>query len=270
MTFPCVLTIGGTDPSGGAGLTVDARACTAFGTHALPVVTAVVAQNTQGVLEWEAVSSTLLASQLDHLLSDITPQAVKTGLIPNAEAVKIIAARLEKLHVPIIVDPVFAPSSGKTFSDDETLIALKEYLIPICELVTPNWLELLSLNLDQLITNVPITDWQSDAEYGVIKIHAILFSGLLSQYVLLKGGDASEISGEACDLLCGNEEFQWFSAPRVPGIEVRGTGCMLASAIAAQRAQGIELTQAIHNAKLWLTNQIKNAQPIGKGRRVAV
>ncbi len=87
MAYPCVLTIGGTDPSGGAGLSADVRACAAFGAHALPVITAVVAQNTQGVLEWEAVSPSLLAAQLDHLLQDITPQAVKTGLIPNSEAV---------------------------------------------------------------------------------------------------------------------------------------------------------------------------------------
>jgi hydroxymethylpyrimidine/phosphomethylpyrimidine kinase len=256
MAFPCVLTIGGTDPSGGAGLTADARACTAFGAHALPVVTAIVAQNTQGVLEWEAVSPSLLAAQLDHLLQDIKPQAVKTGLIPSAEAVKIIVSRLEKLHVPVIVDPVFAPSSGAAFSDDKTIGTLCELLLPMAEVLTPNWIETSRL-LNLIIDEAPQAAKEMKDRFR-------------PQGIVIKGGHAPHNPKEVCDYFFDGERTHLLSAPRMEGIEVRGTGCMLASAIAAQRAHNVQPLEAIKNAKLWITEQIKNAQPIGKGRRVAV
>ena len=256
VNFPCVLTIGGTDPSGGAGLTADARACAAFGAHALPVVTAVVAQNTQGVLKWEAVSPTLLEAQLDHLLQDITPQAVKTGLIPSAEAVEIISSRLEKLNVPIIVDPVFAPSSGDAFSDDETITAFCNLLLPIAEILTPNWIE------TERLLNLAIEDAPDAARE--------LKHRFRPQGIVIKGGHAPGNPKEVFDYYFDGERTHLLSAPRIGGVEVRGTGCMLASAIAAQRAQTIQSLEAIQNAKLWLTKQLQTAQSIGKGRRVAV
>ncbi len=269
MPISCVLTIGGTDPSGGAGLAADARACAAFGTHALPIVTAVVAQNTRGVQTFEAVSPALLAAQLDHLLDDITPRAVKTGLIPNVQSIEIIAARLKNLKVPIIVDPVFAPSSGGVFSDDETIVALCELLLPLCELVTPNWTEAISLNFGEFTPDIPVKDWQSDAEALAVKLQNVLFLPNHSPYVLIKGGDAQADDAESCDVLCGPQDIQWFRSPRIQGLEVRGTGCMLASAIAAQRAQNVPMHKAVENAKHWITQQIEYAALIGKGRRVA-
>ena len=257
MPIPCVLTIGGTDPSGGAGLSADARACAAFGAHALPIVTAVVAQNTTGVQTFEAVSPTLLAAQLDHLLNDITPQAIKTGLIPNVESIEIIAARLQKLNVPIIVDPVFAPSSGSAFSDDETVVALCELLLPMAEILTPNWIEagrLLDLIIE--VEDVSSAARELKDRFGPCGI-------------VIKGGHAPNNPREVFDYFYDGEKTHLLSAPRIGGIEVRGTGCMLASAIAAQRAHGMAPIDAIKTAKLWLTKQIQNAEAIGKGRRVA-
>ena len=250
----CVLTIAGLDPSGGAGLPADARACAAFGAHALPVATAVIAQNTQGVVTFEPVSPSLLAAQLDTILADVKPKAVKIGMIPTAEAVEVIAERVAKLGVPLIVDPVFAPSSGPAFSRDETIAALCEKLLPLCDCVTPNLPEaekLLESKLEAGEAARAIGD-----KFGV-------------RAVLLKGGHAPA-GDEVCDVLWDGAQLHFFRAPRIPGVEVRGTGCMLASAIAAQRAQNIPLPSAVRAAKAWLTGQIQNAQPIGNGRRVAI
>ncbi len=252
--IPCVLTIAGLDPSGGAGLPADARACAAFGAHALPVATAVIAQNTRGVAAFEAVSPALLAAQLDNILEDITPHAVKIGMVPGAETIRIIASRIANLGVPIIVDPVFAPSSGRRFSDEEAIAALCEHLLPICDCLTPNLPE-----AEVLVGKRPAA---SDLALEIAQKFSV-------RSVLLKGGHATE-SDEICDVLWDGARFHEFRAPRVPGLEVRGTGCMLASAIAAQRARNIPLPDAVQHAKTWLTAQIQNAAPIGKGRRVAV
>ena len=260
----CVLTIAGLDPSGGAGLPADARACAAFGAHALPVATAVIAQNTQGVVTFEPVSPSLLAAQLDTILSDVKPNAVKTGMIPSAEAVEIIASRVAKLGVPLIVDPVFAPSSGPAFSRDETIAALCELLLPIADVVTPNYIEAGKLLLS-LSENKNGEALAMSTQFAAHKI-AEKFK---AQAVLVKGGHIWE-GDEVCDVLWDGAQLHFFRAPRIPGIEVRGTGCMLASAIAAQRAQKVPLPEAVRDAKVWLTGQIEIAQPIGKGRRVAV
>ncbi len=256
-TIPCVLTIAGLDPSGGAGLPADARACAAFGAHALPIATAVIAQNTRGVADFEPVSATLLAAQLDTILLDITPRAVKIGMIPNATAVEIIASRVANLGVPVIVDPVFAPSSGPHFSNEDTIKALCELLLPLCDVVTPNWLEAEKLLARQIAPHEVGDAAQEIAE----KFQA--------RAVLIKGGHALE-SAEVCDILWDGARLHEFHAPRIAGLEVRGTGCLLASAIAAQRARDVPLPEAVQHAKTWLTTQIQNAVAIGKGRRVAL
>lgn len=255
--IPCVLTIGGTDPSGGAGLPADARACAAFGAHALPIVTAVVAQNTRGVATFEPVSAALLAAQLDTILQDISPRAIKIGMIPNSDFVKIIAMRVAKLGVPIIVDPVFAPSSGPQFSGGETILALCNQLLPLCDCMTPNLPEAEKL-LGRKIGIAEMGDAAKEIaeKFGV---HA----------VLIKGGHAPK-SAAVCDILWDGAQLHQFRAPRIEGLEVRGTGCLLASAIAAQRAQEVPLPEAAQQAKTWLTTQIQNAAAMGKGRRVAV
>lgn len=253
-----VYTVGGLDPSGGAGLPADARACRAFGIHACAIATAVIAQNTRGVARVEAVSPQMLRVQIENLCEDIAPHAIKIGMLPNMESVEIVCALLRVLDVPIVLDPVFAPSSGNDFSDDETITAIARGLFPMCELVTPNILEASRLcgfaikNLD---------DMKRAAREIIARFGA--------QRVLVKGGHLPQ-SPEVIDVLCNANSIIELRAPRIEGIEVRGTGCLLASAIAAQLAQNIEIETAVRHAKTWLTSQIQNAQAIGKGRRVAV
>ena len=255
--YPVVLCIGGGDPSGGAGLPADARAAAAFGVHTCCVTTAVIAQNTRGVLQAEAVSPVLLRAQLENLLEDITPHAIKIGMLPNADSVEIVADILKPLNLPIVLDPVFAPSSGDEFSDDSTIESIVAHLFPLCELVTPNLIEA------RRLCSFAIIDTQSATE-AAQKIH-----DLGARNVLIKGGHTDNLD-EVCDWLWNGEELKTLCAPRVGGIEVRGTGCLLASAIAAQRARSIELESATRAAKIWLTEKIRDAQEVGKGRRVAV
>lgn len=262
----CVLTIGGLDPSGGAGLTADARAIAAFGAHALPVITAVVAQNTRGVRAWEAVKPELLAAQLDTILEDVRPYAIKIGMLPGVAEAEVVAARLRWLreHTPallIVIDPVFAPSSGPAFSDDATVKAIANHLLPLCEVVMPNVPE--AARLSGLPAARDVDEMQ--------QVCRVLHERFGPRYVLLKGGHLaeSESAGQAIDLLFDGTTFHELRAPWIKGYETRGTGCLLASALAAQRAQGVTMLEATQHAKQWLNRAIAGAQPIGKGRRVA-
>jgi len=272
MSTACLLAIGGLDPSGGAGLPADIRAAAAFGAHCCGVATAVIAQNTRGVAQIEPVSPALLAAQLDNLLEDITPRAIKIGMLPDAESVQVIVQRLRQIgSTPLIVDTVFAPSSGPRFADAETVQAIIEHLLPLAELVTPNIPE-----AERLI-GAPIPD--RDAMRAATEL---IHQRYGARHVLLKGGhlpdkavlDAAfndrEIICDALDIFYDGKQLIEMRLPRVPGIEVRGTGCMLASAIAAQRTREVAVLDAAWRAKAWLAEEIANAQAIGRGRRVAV
>ncbi len=259
FAFPCVLTIGGTDPSGGAGLPADARAIKAFGAHSCPIVTAIVAQNTRGVRCMEPVSSGMLRAQLENLLEDIKPCAIKIGLVANVEHVEVLRDVLSNWRdVPIVLDPVFAPSTGEDFSDLQTIQAIAQQLFPLCALVTPNAVEA------ERLCGFPISnvDDMKNAARAIQKKYG-------ANRVLIKGGHLPQ-SAEVVDVLWQVETVLLFRAPRIEGEEVRGTGCLLSSAIAAQLAQNVAIETAIERAKSWLSLQIRDAKKIGGGRRVAV
>ncbi len=255
----CVLSIGGLDPSGGAGLPADARAIRAFGAHSCAVATAVIAQNTRGVQQVEAVSAQMLSTQLNNLLDDIAPRAVKIGMIANREQVQVLLQCWPRWRdVPTVLDPVFAPSAGEDFSDDSTIQMIATELFPRCALVTPNSVEA------ERLCGFAVRDVKSMTAAG----HAIQ-----TQYgahrVLVKGGHLPQ-TNEVVDVLCDGAHSVVLRAKRIEGGEVRGTGCMLASAIAAQLAQNVEVVEAVRRAKVWLGEQIFGAQQIGGGRRIAV
>ncbi|HVF09634.1 MAG TPA: hydroxymethylpyrimidine/phosphomethylpyrimidine kinase, partial [Abditibacteriaceae bacterium] len=173
-----MLAIGGLDPSGGAGLPADTRAAAAFGVHCCGVATAVIAQNTRGVAVIEPVSPTLLTAQLDNLLEDIAPRAIKIGMLPSAAAVEIVLQRLRRMgSTPLIIDTVFAPSSGPRFADDETVRAIVKHLLPLAEVITPNIPE-----AERLIgTLIPDRDSMRAAARLIHERYG-------ARHVLLKGG----------------------------------------------------------------------------------
>ncbi len=254
-----VLCIAGLDPSGGAGLLADARACHAANVHALSVATAIVPQNTRGVTWIEVVAPDVLRAQIETLLADIRPAAIKIGLIPNLAAVEVLAALLRPLceEIPIVIDTVFAPTTGRVFNDQNTIEAIKTRLLPLAAVVTPNALEAVQLGASA------VTDGAS-MESAAREILAQ--SGAKS--VLLKGGHVADAQFST-DLFFDGETFLELRARRENGYEVRGTGCLLASSLAAHLARGKAPREAAIEAKKWLTREFQNAQIVGGGRRVA-
>lgn len=257
--IPSVLCIAGLDPSGGAGLLADARACLGAGVHALGVATALTAQNTRGVARVEAVSPAMLRAQIETLLEDVRPGAIKIGLIPNLELIELLAEILRPLaeQLPIVIDTVFAPTTGAIFSDDHAIEAMRTQLLPLALVVTPNALEAVQLGA------APITEAAS-MERAAREVLAR--TGARS--VLLKGGHLSDAEFST-DLFFDGSHHLELRARRESGYEVRGTGCLLASSLAAHLALGKSPRDAASAAKSWLTREFGRAQVVGGGRRVA-
>jgi hydroxymethylpyrimidine/phosphomethylpyrimidine kinase len=255
---PSVLCIAGLDPSGGAGLAADARACKAFGALALPVATAIVVQNTRGVKLTEPIAPAVIVAQIETLLEDIRPGAIKIGMLPNAQVARMVAELLRPLHgeVPMVMDTVFAPSTGRAFNDNSAIEAIADHLLPLATIVTPNAVEARQLGA------LSITDLDSMKRAAVAVLKR---AG--AQSVLLKGGHIEDAQF-AIDLFFDGSDYIQLQAPRVPGYEVRGTGCLLASALAALLARGAAPVEAVPLAKEWLTEQYLDARVIGVGGRV--
>ena len=259
-----VLCVGGLDPSGGAGLLADSRACAAFGAHALGVATAIVAQNSRGVTHIEAVAPDLVRAQVETLLADIEPAAIKIGMIPGVAVAEVLVDLFRPLkdRAPIVIDPVFGPTRGAQFSDETTIDYIAGQLMPLATVITPNIIEAKQL------CDIEATDLESMAHACIA-----LFERLHAQNVLLKGGhmvpDHADASPIAIDLLFNGDRFLELRAIRETDYEVRGTGCLLASAIAAQLADGKTTVEAARGAKVWLTQQIRSAQVLGTGARIA-
>jgi hydroxymethylpyrimidine kinase/phosphomethylpyrimidine kinase len=254
-----VLCIGGLDPSGGAGISADARACAAFGAHCLPVATAIAVQNTRGVKFIEPIATSLIQAQIETILDDISPSAIKIGLIPSQETAEMLAdlLRAKCASIPLVIDTVFAPSTGPLFSDSATIATIADQLLPHATVVTPNALEARQLGADEIFDEISMKN----------AARAVLARSK-SKNVLLKGGHVAD-PDFSVDLWFDGAEFLELRARRENSYEVRGTGCLLASALAAQLAIGIETKTAAQNAKGWLTQKYFEAQEIGGGRRIA-
>ena len=254
-----VLCVAGFDPCGGAGLLADARAVGAFGAYALGVQTALVPQNTRGVRAIAATPPDLLQLQLETLAADIAFDAIKIGLLPDVATIEVVAEFLRKYRdLPIVIDPVLAPTRGAAWSDDATRAALRAQIFPLATMITPNLPEA------QILSEHAIND------AGAMQTAARqlrLNSG--AQIVLLKGGHL-ENTPTVDDIYADESGEQWLRAPRVEGASVRGTGCLLASAIAAQLARGETPLHAARTAKIWMTQQWRDARAIGQGGRVAI
>lgn len=254
-----VLCIGGLDPSGGAGLLADARACNAAGVHALSVVTAIVPQNTWGVTLVDPVAPAVLRAQIETLLADIRPGAIKIGMIPNRETIELLAEILRPLsaQIPVVIDTVFAPTTGAIFNDENAIEALKTQLLPLATVVMPNAVEAVQLGA------APITDWVT-----MQRAARQIRDQTGAKTVLLKGGHVANAEFST-DCFFDGEAFVELRARRENGFEVRGTGCLLAAHLGAHLALGKSPCEAAIEAKNWLTREFQNARIVGGGRRVA-
>lgn len=246
-----VLTIAGSDPSGGAGIQADLKTIEAHGLYGMSAITALTVQNTCGVRAVQSVPSPFLGQQIDCVFEDIRPDAVKIGMLPNAESVYIVAERLRAYHArQIVLDPVLLSSSGHTLLAQNALQALIDRLLPLVTLVTPNLAEAETL----CGFSVHTRDEMRRAAQKIAKKTA--------GSVLIKGG---HLAGDADDLLWFSGRSYWFHAPRQDNANTHGTGCTLSSAIACRLAQGKPLPESVERAKKYLSACIAAGLDLGKG-----
>jgi hydroxymethylpyrimidine kinase/phosphomethylpyrimidine kinase/thiamine-phosphate diphosphorylase len=248
-----VLTIAGSDSGGGAGIQGDLKTITLLGSYGASAITVLTAQNTRGVSDIHAPPPSFVGEQLDAILSDIPIDVVKTGMLYSPEITALVADKLLEFNRKIVVvDPVMTAKGGTSLLASDALIVLKERLIPLSYLLTPNIPEA------EKLTGLVIVD-----EEGMQEAARVLCS-MGARNVLIKGGHLPE--GVAVDMLFDGKGFTRFAAPRILTKTSHGTGCTLAAAIATFLAQGEPLPKAVARAKDYVTLAIKLAQPMGKGR----
>lgn len=247
-----VLTIAGSDSGGGAGIQADIKALSANGVFALSVVTSVTAQNTTGVMAVYDLPVSIVNAQLDAVLSDFELSAIKTGMVSNAEIARAVSEKLRQADVPfVVVDPVMVAKSGHRLLQDDAMEVMKRELIPLATLVTPN------IHEAEWLTGMTIRT-VADARQAAKAIHA-----MGCPYVLIKGGHLEERPGT--DLLYDGRFFRMYQGEFLDTPHTHGTGCTFASAIAAWRARGTPLPDAIEHAKRYLTHALRHGLPIGHG-----
>lgn len=257
--YTTVLSIAGSDSIGGAGIQADIKTCCAMGVYAMTVITAVTAQNTRGVTGYEAVSPALLDAQLQAVLSDVRPDAVKIGMIPDAESVRIIARNLErcKLH-NVVVDPVMVSTSGSELSSDLSVSALRKHLFPKVDLVTPN--------IDEASR---LADIKIEGSVQMMLAAMNIITTTKARAVLVKSGDLRNNSDSAVDVLSrqGMQPVE-IAHRRIDTRNTHGTGCSLSSAIACCLAKGMPLEDAVRRGIEWVVSAIEAGKDfkLGKGR----
>lgn len=246
-----VLTIAGSDSSGGAGIQADIKTMTMHGVYAMSAITALTAQNTTGVRGIYPVTPEFLAQQIDAVFEDIRPDAVKIGMVSTPEQAEVIAERLTFYRAEnIVTDPVAVSTSGSELSTSDTLNILKNKIFPISTLVTPNIPE--AEKISGMKINTPD---------DIIKISEYI-SEKYKCSVLCKGGHSKE---NADDFLFSSGRGVWFRGERLTDMEIHGTGCTLSSAIASNLAKGYTLEKSIQLAKAYILDCIDSLSDIGHG-----
>jgi hydroxymethylpyrimidine/phosphomethylpyrimidine kinase len=255
------LTIAGSDPGGGAGLQADLKTFHQFGVYGTSVVTLITVQNTVRMSRVETLDAELVGEQLDAVLEDFAPHAIKTGAMGTAAIVEAVAAR--RFDCPLVVDPVMigkhgSPRHGSPLADSDARSAVQRLLLPRATLVTPN--------LDEAaeIAGIEVLDIPAMQEA------AKRIAGLGARSVLMKGGhlissDASRHEGEAIDILWHDGVFAEFRAPRIATRHTHGTGCVYSAAITAGLAGGLSVPDAVGRAKRFIQQAILTAPGLGSG-----
>lgn len=248
---PSALTIAGTDPSGGAGIQADLKTFQELKSYGMSVITSVVSQNTTGVQDVYHLPTSMIETQLDSVLDDMDVHAFKTGMIADREMMEVIREKTKNLGIPYVMDPVMVTTSGDTLIEEDARDFLRDELLPLTTVVTPNIPEAEYL-LNRKIEHVE--DMKKAAkdivtEFGV-------------EAALIKGG---HIKGDATDFLYDGNELHTFSADRVDTKHTHGTGCTLSAAITAYISQGYSLEKAVDNAKKYVTLAIQHSLALGNG-----
>lgn len=252
-TPPVVLTIAGSDPSGGAGIQADLKTFAALGVYGASVITALTAQNTLGVSGVLPIAPEFIERQFEAVTADLAVAAMKSGMLGDAATVAVVAELASRLsQVPFVVDPVMVATSGDVLLDPEAIAALRELLIPRARLITPNAAEAAKL-LDR-----PLAESSQEVE---AQAEALLKLG--PGAVLLKGGHGS--GAEAVDVLADASGTRRFARPRIATRNTHGTGCTLSAAIAAHLARGEALNEAVRLAKDYVWSALSAGAGMGIG-----
>ncbi len=252
--LPLALTIAGSDSGGGAGIQADLKTFSALKVFGMSVITALTAQNTLGVQGIYDISPEFVCQQIDSIFQDMGADAVKTGMLSNSSTILLVAQKMREYKVgKLVVDPVMVAKGGDRLLKEEAESTLKEVLLPLCLVVTPNIPEA------EVISGISIRSLREMKEAARI-IHQ---KG--AKNVVLKGGHLE--GNQSTDLLYDGQNFRELSAPRINTANTHGTGCTFASAITAYLARGSGVEEAVKKAKLYLTSILElsvNLQ-IGKG-----
>ena len=251
MKMKTALTIAGSDCSGGAGIQADLKTMTMNGVYAMSVITALTAQNTTGVRGVQEVTPDFLVQQIDAVFEDIRPDAVKIGMVSSGDLIKVISERLSKYNAEnIVLDTVMVATSGARLISEDAIDTLKEHLIPLATLITPNIPEA------QVLADMTIQS-EDDMLRAAEKI-----AKKYTCAVLLKGGHSIN---DANDLLYRDGSYKWFKGKRIDNPNTHGTGCTLSSAIAANLAKGCDLEASVQRAKDYISGALSYMLDLGEG-----
>jgi len=246
-----LLTIAGSDSCGGAGIQADLKTFSAHKVFGMSVITAVTAQNTQGVFAVQDISVDIIQKQIEAIFDDISVDGVKIGMVSKTETIKIIAETLSKYQVQnLVIDPVMISKSGFDLLKPDAKEALIKHLLPMATVVTPNLPEA------EVITGFKVSSLEE------MKKAAEAIYNMGPKYVLVKGG---HLEGEAVDILFDGTVFTYYNSSRINTKNTHGTGCTLSSAIASNLGKGFSIEQSIEKAKTYITIAIENSFSIGKG-----
>jgi len=257
MTPPvlCVLTIAGSDPSGGAGIQADLKTFAALGVYGASAITAVTVQNTMGVISVEPLMADVVTAQIEAVAGDIEVHATKTGMLATAAIVEAVTAAVDELDLPnLVVDPVLVATSGESLLDEDGVQVMKSELLPRALVVAPNLPEA------EVLSGYRIRSME-DVQEAARRIH-----DLGPTAVIIKGGHGQD--DLVVDVLYDGDRFLEFRTSRVPTPNVHGTGCTFASALATYLAQGLPLDQAAERAQSYVAQAIRHAFAVGHGQQI--
>ncbi|WP_428910467.1 bifunctional hydroxymethylpyrimidine kinase/phosphomethylpyrimidine kinase [Niallia sp. Krafla_26] len=245
------LTIAGSDSGGGAGIQADLKAFSANGVYGMSVITAVTAQNTQEVRSIQNIDNEVIKDQMEAVFDDIRVDAVKIGMLSSSVTIETVAQSLNKYRPKyIVLDPVMVSKGGHHLLQQEAIQSLKENMIPLATIITPNIPE-----AEVLINRLIKTEEDMMDACRILVEHG-------AKSVLLKGG---HLSGDPNDLFYDGDSFHWLYGERIQTKNTHGTGCTLSSAIAANLAKGHSLIESVDFAKKYIKLAIEHSLPLGHG-----
>jgi hydroxymethylpyrimidine/phosphomethylpyrimidine kinase len=249
-----VLTIAGFDPSSGAGATADLKTIAAHGLFGTAVLTALTVQSTQGVSRWQPVEAGLVAEMLESLADDMPPAAVKIGMLGSAEVARTVADFLRFRRLKnVVVDPVLRSSSGAELVDREALDILRDHLIPLSDVVTPNLAEA------SLLSCIQVNDLESMQESARLLVERG------ARNVVVTGGHLHQPSDLLAQGEGGSISFHSYPGEHIATSNTHGTGCAFSTALACNLALGASVTDAVQKAKTYVAEALRNSYAIGKG-----